>query len=90
MVTRFETDDLLSQRRQAVHLNAAQIHEQSSDFFRNVGEVFASLGLPAEGRHARLAADRARRSAERERTFVSGPRESDAAPFVERPTGVVM
>ena len=89
-MTRFETDEFVSRRRQAAHLNAAHIHEQSSDFFRNVGEVFASLGLHAEGRDARLAADSARRSAERERTFVTGPRESDAAPFVERPTGVVM
>ena len=75
MTARFDADDLVSQQRQAAHLNAARIHEQSSDFYRSVGAVFASLGLDAEVRVACLAADSASRFAECERNHLEQLRE---------------
>jgi hypothetical protein len=62
--------DFVSQQRRAAHLRAARTFEQNSEFHRRVEELFASLGLDTEARRARLAADVARRQAERERNHV--------------------
>ena len=67
MAAPFDAVDLVSQKRQAAHLNAACAYEQNSAFYRSVGEHFASLGFDAEVRYASFAADSASRLAERER-----------------------
>jgi hypothetical protein len=71
MTGRFFADlDLVSQQRRAAHLNAARMHEQSSEFYRGLQNAFASFALEGEVRRAHMAAEAARLLAERERDHV--------------------
>ena len=59
--------DPIAERRRLAHLHEARCHEQNFEFHRGLEQFFESLGDEAEMRNARLASERERRQADRER-----------------------